>query len=186
MRTFVAIELDRALREPLVRLLREQLPRTRDVRWCTEQQLHLTLKFLGDVRDEQLAKVYDAVGQATRQVEPFTIRLAPLGCFPTPRSPRVLWCGIEDASRSCARWIELADPLFEALGFPRETRAFHPHITLGRSKNRDGGNVMRSVLDQLAPPPSRVMTVREVIVFESRLDPRGAQYTPHLHAPLGQ
>lgn len=185
MRAFVAVELDRALRDPLVQLLREQLPRTRDVRWCTEQQLHVTLKFLGEVRDDQLSAVCDAITQAAERVEPFALRLMKLGCFPSPQNPRVLWCGTEDASSGCARWLKLADPLFEALGFPRETREFHPHVTLGRSRSRDGGSVMRRVLEDVSPPPPREMTVEEVVLFESRLDPRGAQYTPRLRARLG-
>lgn len=166
-------------------MLREQLPRTRDVRWCTEQQLHLTLKFLGEVRDGQLPAVSAAVAQAAGQVEPFSLRLAALGCFPSPRNPRVLWVGVEDSSAGCARWVELAEPLFEPLGFPRETRAFHAHVTLGRSKGPAGSEVMRRVLDELAAPPPREMTVKEIVLFESRLDPRGARYTPQLRTRLG-
>ena len=186
MRCFVAVELEQALRRPLVRLLREQLPRTRDVRWCTEQQLHVTLKFLGDVSDSQLPAVCDAVAAASEFVEPFALRLSGLGGFPSPRNPRVLWCGVDDNSSGCARWMELADPLFEELGFPREARAFHPHVTLGRSKNSGGSGVMRQVLDELAAPSTPEMTVGEVVLFESRLLPRGAQYTSLLTAPLGK
>jgi 2'-5' RNA ligase len=186
MRCFVAVELDRALRAPLLDLLRQQLPRTRDVRWCTEQQLHVTLKFLGDVADGQLSAVCDAVEGAARSVAPFALHLSGLGCFPSPRSPRVLWCGVEDPAGGCARWLELADPLFEELGFSREARAFHPHVTLGRSKGPGGGEVMRRVLGQLAVPPTPEMTVGQVVLFESRLSPRGAQYTARLTAPLGR
>ena len=185
MRSFVAVELDPAVRAPLVDLLRRQLPRTREVRWCTEQQLHVTLKFLGDVADGQLPAVCDAVRAAARSVEPFALRLSALGFFPSPRSPRVLWCGVEDPAGGCARWLELADPLFEELGFSRETRAFHAHVTLGRSKGPGGGEVMRRVLEQFAVAPTPEMTVEQVVLFESRLTPGGAQYTPQFKARLG-
>ena len=99
MRCFVAIELAPALHRPLVRLLREQLPRTREVRWCSEQQLHVTLKFLGDVLDEQVPAVCDAVAAASEFIKPFTLRLTDLGCFPSPRNPRVFWCGVDDPRR---------------------------------------------------------------------------------------
>jgi 2'-5' RNA ligase len=184
MRSFVAIELDPPLRGPLIRLLRERLPRTRDVRWCTEQQLHLTLKFLGEARDEQLSAVCDALAAAAADIEPFPLRLAGLGCFPAPRNPRVLWCGVEDEAGGCARWLAAADPLLEELGFPRETREFHPHITLGRSKSSAGAGVIRRVLEEATPPPPREMTVGEIVLFESRLSPRGAQYTPRFKARL--
>ncbi len=186
MRCFVAVELERDLRGPLARLVREQLPRTRDVRWCTEQQLHVTLKFLGEVSDNHLSAVCDAIAAAAEFIEPFPLCLTGLGCFPSPRNPRVLWCGVEDETGGCARWLELADPLFEDLGFPRETRRFHPHITLGRSKNTAGGDVMCRVLDEVTAPATPMMTVEEVVLFESRLAPGGARYTPRFKARLGR
>jgi len=186
MRCFVAVELADNLRQPLVRLLREELPPARDVRWCTEQQLHVTLKFLGDVRDEQVPAVCDAIQAAAEFVEPFDLRLGGVGCFPTPRNPRVLWAGVEDPTGGCTRWLELADPLFEELGFPRETRAFHPHITLGRGRDRGGSDVLRSVLAEVAAPPPQDMTVEKIVLFESRLGPRGARYIPQLEVRLGR
>jgi 2'-5' RNA ligase len=186
MRCFVAVELDAALRRPLVALLRQQSPRSRDVRWCTERQLHVTLKFLGEVADDRISAVCEAITAAAEFVEPFSLRLSGLGCFPSGRSPRVLWCGVEDESNGCARWVELADPLFEDLGFPRETRSFTPHITLGRSRNPAGGDAMRRVLDEVAAPAAPAMTAREVVLFESRLAPGGAQYTLRFKAPLGR
>jgi len=186
MRCFVAVELDAALRDPLVCLLREQLPPTRDVRWCTEQQLHVTLKFLGEVRDSQLSAVCDAVAAAAARVEPFPLRLTGLGCFPSPRNPRVLWYGVEDKVGGCARWLELADPLFEELGFPCEAREFHAHVTLGRSKSSPGSSILRRLLEEVTAPPTREMTVGQVVLFESRLSPRGAQYTPRFTAPLAR
>jgi 2'-5' RNA ligase len=186
MRCFVAVELEDALRRPLAGLLHRKLPRTRDVRWCTEQQLHVTLKFLGEVPVDQVSEICEAVTAAAEFVEPFSLTLAGLGCFPSGRAPRVLWCGVEDPSKGCARWVELADPLFENLGFARETRRFHPHVTLGRSKSPAGGEVIRRVLGEIAVPAAPAMTVGELVLFESRLAPGGAQYTPRFKARLGR
>jgi 2'-5' RNA ligase len=97
----------------------------------------------------------------------------------------VLWCGIEDATEGCARWVKTADPLFAELGFQRESRAYHPHITLGRSKSRGGSAVIREVLGTVPPPPAKEMTVDHVVLFESRLGPGGARYYPVSSAPLG-
>jgi 2'-5' RNA ligase len=185
MRCFVAVELDPVLRNPLVRLLREQLPRTRDVRWCTEQQLHVTLKFLGEVADERIPKVCEVVAAASAQLQPFAIRLSSLGCFPSPNNARVLWCGIEDPTAGCQRWLTLADPPLAELGFERERRAYHAHITLGRSRTRDGSAVIRRVLETVPPPPPNEMTVEHVVLFESRLGAGGARYYPVSTAALG-
>jgi 2'-5' RNA ligase len=185
MRCFVAVDLTPALRQPLLRLL-QGLPRSTGVHWCTENQLHVTLKFLGDVSDAQLARVCDVIAATSTEVEPFSIRLGTLGCFPAPRSPRVFWCGITDPSGACARWVELADPRLAELGFEREARAYTPHVTLGRSKDRDGSAVLQRALQSTAAPPPNEMIVTSVVLFESRLLPQGAQYTPAATAPLGQ
>ncbi len=166
-------------------MLSEELPRSRDVRWCNEQQLHVTLKFLGDARDEQVPGICEAISTASSFIEPFSLRLAGLGCFPSPANPRVLWCGLDDPESGCARWLDLADPLLEELGFPREGRAYHPHITLGRGKTPAGGKLIRGVLEKTAAPEAPAMTVAEVVLFESRLTPGGARYTPRFKARLG-
>jgi 2'-5' RNA ligase len=184
VRTFIAIELDPAVRRPLVQLLRG-LPRDREVRWCSEAQLHVTLKFLGEVPEERIEDVCEAVAAAARQVPPFAIRVSGLGGFPGRRSPRVLWCGVEDASGSTRRWVELADPLLAALGYPREERAYTPHITLGRARSPGGGRIFERVLESTPAPDTPQMQVAHVIVFESRLSPQGAQYRPVRKIALG-
>lgn len=184
MRCFVAIELDRGARESLASLLRDA-PRSRDVRWCSPDQLHATLKFLGDVDDGLLPSACDVVAKAAAGVEPFTVALGELGAFPNPRSPRVLWCGLSDPSGGCAAWLRAADPAFEALGFEPERRAFHPHITLARSRAGPGNAFLARVLAELPAPPARGTSVETVVLFQSTLDPRGSRYTPLLRAPLG-
>ncbi len=185
MRTFIAVELEPALRSPLVKLLKQVFPASPEVRWCTQDQLHITLKFLGEVSDPQFGSVCEAVTAVSAQVEPFSVRIKGLGCFPDPRRPRVLWCGVEDLSDGCRRWVELADPLLTKLGFQPENRVFTPHITLGRARSPAGGRVFQSVLQSAPPPETEAMRVREVVVFESRLLPSGAQYRPAFKAPLG-
>ena len=175
MRTFIAIELAPPLKRTLVSLLRG-LPRADGVRWVTDNQLHLTLKFLGEVGDTQITKVCDIAAAACAQVQPFPLRLKGLGVFPAPRNPRVLWCGVEDPTASCRRWVDLADPPLTEMNYKPETRAFTPHITLGRSRSSAGSNVLRDVLESATPPETGEMLVDRVVVFESILRPAGAVY----------
>lgn len=184
MRTFIAIELESPLRQLLVRVLRDSLPSSREVRWCSEDQLHLTLKFLGEVHDTRLPQVCEVVKTACARVAPFAISLQGWGCFPDQRSPRVLWCGVRDPEEGCRRWVAAADPLLNELGFPIEGRAFTPHITLGRSRSAAGARLLRQVFQTVAPPSSAPMQVREIVVFESRLAPTGAQYRSLATIPL--
>ena len=186
MRTFIAVELEPALRRPLLKLLRDVFPKDREVRWCTENQLHVTLKFLGEVTDAQIAAVCEAAATASAQIEPFSLRISGLGCFPGPRNPRVLWCGVDDPESGCRRWVEQAEPLLAALDFPPEGRAFTPHITLGRAKSTAGGRVFQRVLETVPPPETSEMQVQQIVVYESRLMPGGAQYKPLATIPLGK
>jgi 2'-5' RNA ligase len=184
MRTFIAIELDRGIRQQLIKLLRS-FPQADGVRWVSDNQLHLTLKFLGDVPDAKIPNICDIAAEACAEVAPFPIRIAGLGVFPKPANPRVLWCGVEDQTQSCRRWIELADPLLTELNYKPETRAYTPHITLGRSKSTPGARVLREMLDNAEPPDTQPMQVERVVVFESKLLPTGAVYRPIAKVALG-
>lgn len=183
-RTFIAIELAPEVRRPIVQLLRS-LPRPRDVRWCVEAQLHITLKFLGEVRDAELPDVLAVARAASAAVAPFEIRVGGLGCFPGAANPRVLWCGVADETAGCRRWVTAADPGLAALNFKPETRAFTPHITLGRSRSTAGARGLQQVLDSRELPLTSEMSVEEIVVFESRLLPGGAEYHPLARVPLG-
>jgi 2'-5' RNA ligase len=191
MRCFVAVELDRALREAIATRLVARLPRDPGVRWCTQQQLHVTLKFLGEAPDELLPQLCQVVAAAAADIEPFHLTVGGLGAFPSPRSPRVLWIAVDDPAAGCARWLAAADPRLAELGFEPETRPFHPHVTLGRSRSPRGSRIMRDVLrDPTAAVgagelPSGRVRVEQVVLFESRLERGGAQYRPLYSASLG-
>jgi 2'-5' RNA ligase len=177
LRTFIAIELDEALKRSLVRVL-DSLPRSRDVRWVRETQLHITLRFLGAIEGSRVQDVVAIMTEASAAIAPFPVRLAGLGCFPSPRRPRVLWAGIEDPGDRAASWVALVEPRLRAAGFEGENRPFSPHVTLGRSQSPAGSDRLRRALDQTPKPQTAEMLVREVVLFESRLLPGGAQYTP--------
>ncbi len=175
MRTFIAIDLEPALKEA-VRGLVESLKRTRaDVRWTGPSGLHLTLKFLGEIEADAVARVTDVVGRVADRHGRFLLALEGTGRFPTGRAPRVLWVGIRPQPALLSLQEDLEREL-EVEGFPREVRAFHPHLTLGRVK---GPSVLLEALAELEKHECAVfgeMEVRKVTFFESRLGPGGAQY----------
>lgn len=184
MRCFVAIEPDPAIRRKIARFIRERLPESRDARWCGEDQIHITLKFLGDVDEAQLTQVCDIVSQTAAELTPFELRVAGLGCFPPRGSPRVMWLGVDDPGGHCAKWVAAADGRLAELGFEPQRRAFTPHITLGRTRNRAGGTLVAIAVETLDGPPPMTFRVQSVTLFESELTPRGARYARVLSAPL--
>ena len=143
------------------------------------------MKFLGQVADEQLPAVCDAVQAASSEIAPFSVRCAGLGCFPAPLNPRVLWCGLEDPAEGCARWVAAAEPRLADLGFKPEARAYTPHVTLARSKSRAGNSILRRILEDTAAPRCEELVVRQVVLFESRLDRSGACYVSMATTRLG-
>jgi 2'-5' RNA ligase len=171
VRTFVALELSESARTGILSVVDELRRRGIRASWARESTLHLTLKFLGDVEERALPEVVEAVSRASRQVSSFTLETRSLGAFPSPQRPRVLWVGVEapDALYQLARDV---DAELGRLGFPRERKRFHPHITLGRVRDERAASVL-SVFEDMSVP-REVTEVRELRVMKSTLRPQGA------------
>jgi RNA 2',3'-cyclic 3'-phosphodiesterase len=148
MRAFVAISVPKKQRDKIhraTRLVREQ---DYPVRWVEPERFHLTLKFLGQVRKEALPAVEGVLQRVAGTTGWFTMGFSGFGAFPTLRRPRVLWVGVDPSPALRCLKQDLEWTLSE-LGFERETRAFHPHLTLGRAPGDAGPGAFRG-LDLLA------------------------------------
>ena len=174
MRTFVAVFPPPRVRAAAVAGAREAVRRLGGpadrVRWVRPENAHLTLKFLGDVREEVLGNLRVALEKACAGHAPFDVELAAFGAFPSARRARTLWAGVgagSDRLRSLAAGLDAA---LAPLGFEREERAFAPHLTLGRIPGRPVS---------FDPPPDAEglgFRVRHVELVESTLTPQGAVY----------
>ncbi len=155
------------------------------VRWVDMDRLHMTLKFLGEVRPERLRDVQQAVARVAEKTHPFVMKLGGAGAFPTMRRPKVIWLGAEaSAELRCLKhdveW-ELAP-----LGFDREVRAFHPHITLGRAEPTARAGDFRNFEEMVAALEfSGESNVRTLDLMESHLSSKGARYERRMAAKLG-
>ncbi len=191
MRCFVAVELDRTLREAIATRLVARLPRDPGVRWCTPQQLHITLKFLGETSEQLLPRLCRVLAETAAGIEPFHLALGELGGFPSTRSPRVIWIAVQDPAAGCARWLAAAEPRLVELGFEAERRPFHPHVTLGRIRSPAGTRLLLEILRNPAAVvggsglPAERVRVEQIVLFESLLERGGARYRPVYSAPLG-
>ena len=132
MRLFVALNLPETVRKALCTCVRPLQSMGFALRWMTPQQVHLTLKFLGDVEREREGELVAALGRACTGARPVTLSLAGFGVFPRYERPRVVWVGVaaEPALELLQHRLEQE---FAPLGFPTEARTFRPHITLGRA-----------------------------------------------------
>src|SRR5205823_4298183 len=129
-----------AIRKQAEAVQRELAASGANVKWVSPANLHLTLLFLGELDDRDLAQVCRLAAKATAKLEPFRISVAGIGAFPNLRRPKVLWAGINEGSEELiAIFHGIESPLFEAGFYRKEERAFSPHLTLGRAKEEADG-----------------------------------------------
>ncbi len=182
MRLFVAIELPERIRERIVKVQRE-LQGLGGVSWVRGENLHLTLKFLGNVKEDRLKEVKGVVERVALSSSPFSLNIRGVGCFPTLKRPRVVWVGVENHTPLYDLQRELEEA-FEGIGFEREKRPFHPHITFGRIKKIPDERWTERLLSFREEEMGR-MEVTSISLFSSTLRPTGAVYTCLLEAALG-
>ena len=175
MRTFIAIDLESGLKTALQGLIWTLKTTGADVRWTQTNGLHLTLKFLGEIDEEKSAVVKRTLRDVAGRHASFPLRLEGTGAFPGEHNPRVLWAGFAAETGLLVFQDELEREL-EREGFPREERAFHPHLTLGRVKGPVRVRDAMLELEKHRRDSLGEMTVHKVALFESRLRPEGAEY----------
>lgn len=186
IRSFIAIEITDGIRRGLAELqqdLAAHVP-SRAVRWVDPENIHLTLKFLGDADTAAIDPISIRLEEVAATFEPFTVQLGELGCFPNPRRPRVIWVGVNADPEADGGDIG-QQPLpglqrrlergLEELGWPAEKRRFHPHLTLGRVK--DSRAVVAARFPWGRKRVSGQQSVEALCLFQSDLRPSGAVYT---------
>ncbi len=133
IRSFIAIPLSGEVQRAARKMLRELRGEKDGMKWVPEDNLHLTLKFLGDVVDRDVPSVCRVVRDCCSQVEPFDLELQGCGGFPNLERPRVVWAGIEQGGDSLATLVTSLEKGLASLGFRPDSRDYRPHLTLGRA-----------------------------------------------------
>jgi len=185
VRLFVAILLDETVRASLAKVQAELAARCRGVRWVSREQLHVTLKFLGDVPDSRVAAVGQRVAEAAQTTEPFELELGGCGCFPPRGAARIVWAGFREQPQALAKCVEALESNLEREGFAREGRPFSAHVTIGRVRDDASGGGLRAVV-AAARLSSVAQTVRSITLMSSVLSPAGPTYSVVHSAVIGQ
>ena len=180
MRLFVALEIPSAVRENLAALIHELRgadagSARNNARWVRPENLHVTLKFIGNVDDGKVVGVR-AVLAEVRSGSTVSLCFRELGFFPDEKRPRVLWAGME-ASPNLAAVAGEIDARLEKLGIARETRAFAPHLTLARFDPPGIPEKLRGAVQERVAHESGTLSTGEFHLFESKTRPAGAEYT---------
>lgn len=191
MRLFTGVELDdrmKAAAADVAERARQRLQRVApglDARWVPNENLHITLWFIGEVADERGQGVIEALKASAFVTSAFDLSLAGCGAFPPSGPPRVFWIGVRQGGVEMASVHREVGDRLAPLGFLPERRAYTAHLTIARIKD-PGRGTAKAIRDTLAALPSDcgTMGIAVVTLFRSRLSPRGATYEPVLRVPL--
>jgi len=177
-RVFIAIELPPESRKRItehIDLLRHEVPHVR-ASWARAENLHLTLKFLGDIPVSSVPALSDATRVAALAVNPFELLISGSGVFPPQRRPNVLWIGIRDPSQNLHQLYGTLEDRCAAAGFEREARAYHPHLTIARLRSPGGARDLAQRHKEMDFSALN-MAVSELVVFRSELRSEGSLHT---------
>jgi len=187
MRLFIALDIDDAIRERITRFVEGVRNFAPEARWVNPESLHVTLKFIGEWPDAAVEKIKQELARVAAANS--EIHFRGYGFFPTPKSARVFWIGM-DSGPQLAQLAAMVDHKMESLGIAKEIRPFSPHLTLARAGGGSGSprwrkgdgpsrtfQLLQDKLAALPAPEFGTMTPHEFFLYQSQLSPRGSKYT---------
>jgi 2'-5' RNA ligase len=180
MRVFIAIDIDDGIRRALARLQDEMLTKAdikkSDAKWVNPKTIHLTLKFLGEIKDQQVVEVCNIVKDVASRHKSFDIDIGGVGCF-GGKSARVLWVGAGQESENLLQLQADLEQGLASAGWPPETRKFAGHLTLCRIRNSGAGVKLARLAEEYKDFSLGVVPVDALCVYQSELMPEGPVYT---------
>ncbi len=180
IRAFIALDISEETRAEVARIEKELKDSGADVKWVNPASMHLTLKFLGNVREDSIAALAVKLDEIAAVNEPFDAILHDLGVFPKWDYPRVVWIGLNEGADRVKKLAKETEEAMAGEGFARDDRPFSPHITIGRVRTAKNKDKLKRIADGLTVNPV-TSRVSRVTLFRSELSPGGSVYTP-LHA----
>jgi len=175
-RTFIAVEISEAVKSELSSLISSLKDVRADVKWVKLENLHLTLKFLGQTTGDQVALVKESLQEIVSKERPFLIHFSGLGGFPSLKRPRVLWVGIDEGAEFLKELSERVESTVAAIGFLRENRPFSAHLTLGRVRPTKNLQGLISKVKETRFCSAEKIEVNSLSFYKSVLTPAGSIY----------
>lgn len=184
MRAFLAIPLPQALIDAIGARVEPLKPKAPDARWARPANLHLTLRFWGELAEGKVPGMETQLSQVTGRAAPFELALGSIGTFGKPSRPRVLYVGLAGDTNGLHRFEESVSLALEPLGLQRGEQEFTPHLTLARARWGQGDRDLGLLRKSGTEPWSERFTVRELVLFESELRTGGPLHTHRFTLPL--
>lgn len=176
-RAFIAVDLPETVRLLLAEVQETLKSHRLAIKWVRPQNIHLTLKFLGDTDTAQIAKIIAAMTLAVKDCSGVSLTAKDIGVFPDLKRPRVIWAGLNGQLEILENLQRTLDDHLADLGFAKEARTFNAHLTLGRVKGQIASARMKTAIDESKGFESEPFGVDRIILLKSELRPAGAVYT---------
>ncbi|MFQ6617517.1 MAG: RNA 2',3'-cyclic phosphodiesterase [Fidelibacterota bacterium] len=176
IRSFIAVEVPENIRNDISKLVSKLKDLDLAIRWVPVDNIHLTLKFLGDVEEKVISEISWILERVSKRYSPFNLYIEGAGVFPGFRAPRVIWFGVRMEDSTLLDLVRDLENELALLGFKKEKRPFSPHLTLGRVKQPGGMERLKPAIQGLEVPSTQFL-VKEVLLMKSTLTPKGSIYS---------
>ncbi len=186
IRSFIAFELPEAVISLLGKVQQELKSLRLKVRWVRPENIHLTLKFLGNINPGDIENIGGAMSDAARDCAPFTLTVGGIGFFPGIKRPRIIWVGLGGEIQVLLNLQRNLEDRLATVGFPKEKRSFKAHLTLGRIRQAVNPSKIGQAIQEYSDSGNQKFTADRVILFKSDLKPSGAEYLQLKQVGLGK
>ncbi len=177
IRVFIALELPQTVLDTIRQAQRQLAGHRLNIRWVKAENIHLTLKFLGDIDPACIDVIADATADAADGRTPFILSAKGVGVFPNPKRMRVIWIGLGGQLKELIELQQAVEDSLVSTGFSSEGRRFSGHMTIGRSKGVVDAGKLQTAMDDLRTFESEPFGIDQIILYRSELHPAGAVYT---------
>jgi 2'-5' RNA ligase len=176
IRVFIAVSFNQKLIIEFKKLQDQFKQLDLNASWVKPENIHLTLKFLGEVEINQVSQIFDPLHKTALAFSSFNLRLSSLGIFPNWNRPRIFWIGLEDKEEIFKKLKKRLELELFNVGFPRDMKSFSPHLTLARLRSASNKNLLKKEIEKLSVPLDHLIKVSEIKLFQSSLTPEGTEY----------
>ncbi len=186
LRAFIAVDINAVIRKELVRIQSELKKSLKGkISWVEPKNIHLTLRFLGQIDNKQLKKIKEIVQETAQKIKKFNMDLGVIGAFPDVCDPQIIWVGINYGFNQLNEINAKLEDKLETINFAVGEKYFHPHLTIGRIKSIYGKNPLPEITQNIRPKQV-TESVDKIIIFQSELTPQGAKYSKLFEAKLSK
>lgn len=178
VRAFIALDISSDIKEKLSNLQKSLKDTDIKIRWVAPENIHITLKFLGNVEGNKISKIKNVLREVVEENEAFIIKFTGIGAFPHLHNPRVIWVGIEEGEAGLKKINQKIEEGLKKIKIKREGKEFQPHLTIGRMKSSFNKKIMIDLINKYKDEKWGEIVAEKITLYKSTLTAKGPVYSP--------